>query len=88
MKLKGMTLTTLPLHAGGSGQSRPPTFHGPPYVLLADKPDTKVDEAHGWEPHYELYAWVFRPNPNGMYAEFSPLVTCKYNTTRAAQMSH
>lgn len=74
-----------------AGKNGPPTFHGHTYVLLADKPETKVDEAHGWEPHYELHAWVFRPNPNGMYAEFSPLVTCKDNKMPAgqsAQMSH
>jgi hypothetical protein len=74
-----------------AGRKGPPTFHGQSYVLLADKPETKVDEAHGWEPHYELHAWVFRRNPNGMYAEFSPLVTCKYNKmppAPPAQMSH
>lgn len=62
-----------------SGKKEPPTFHGEPYVLLLDKPETKVDEAHGWEPHYELHLWLFRDNPNGMYAEFSPQVTCRYN---------
>jgi hypothetical protein len=68
-----------------AGNNGPPTFHGRTYVLLADKPETKVDEAHGWEPHYELHAWVFRHNPNGMYAEFSPLVTCRYNKMPEAQ---
>jgi hypothetical protein len=48
-------------------------------VLLADKPQTQVDEAHGWEPHYELHLWLFRDNPNGMYSEFNPRVTCRYN---------
>lgn len=57
----------------------PPSYRGTSYVLLKDKPKTKVDEAHGWEPHYELHLWVFRNNPNGMYAEFNPRVTCKYN---------
>lgn len=74
-----------------AGKNEPPTFHGHPYVLLADRPETKVDEAHGWEPHYELHAWVFRHNPNGIYAEFSPLVTCKYNkmpTGQPAPMNH
>jgi hypothetical protein len=68
-----------------AGKNGPPTFHGHTYVLLADKPETKVDEAHGWEPHYELHAWVFRHNPKGMYAEFSPLVTCRYNKMPGAQ---
>ena len=56
-----------------------PTFRGEPFVLLRDKPETKVDEAHGWEPHYELHLWLFRDNPNGMYSEFNPRVTCKYH---------
>jgi hypothetical protein len=68
-----------------SGKKEQPTFHGQPYVLLVDKPETKVDEAHGWEPHYELHAWVFRDNPNGMHAEFSPRVTCRYNRPPQAQ---
>ena len=63
---------------GTSGKKGPPAFHGHPYVLLTDKPDTKVDEAHGWEPHYELHVWLDE-NPNGQFSEFSPRVTCKYN---------
>ena len=62
-----------------AGKQGPPTFRGEPYVLLTDKPGTKVDEAHGWEPHYELHLWVFRDNPNGMYSEFNPRVTCRHN---------
>jgi hypothetical protein len=71
----------------GTGKKAPPTFHGQPYVLLADKPETKLDEAHGWEPHYELHAWVFRENANGMHSEFNPRVTCKYNK-QAQPMAH
>jgi hypothetical protein len=62
-----------------AGKKGSPTFRGEPYVLLADNPETKVDEAHGWEPHYELHLWVFRDNPNGMYSEFNPRVTCSHN---------
>jgi hypothetical protein len=68
-----------------TGQKGPPTFHGEPYVLLADKPETKIDEAHNWEPHYELHAWVFRDNANGMHSEFNPNVTCKYNKSPPPQ---
>ena len=48
-----------------AGMKGPPGFRGESYVLLTDKPQTKVDEAHGWEPHYELHLWLFRDNPNG-----------------------
>lgn len=56
----------------------PPTFHGRAYPLLKDDPGTKIDEAHGWEPHYEQHLWVFRDNPNGVYSPFNPGVTCAH----------
>jgi hypothetical protein len=61
-----------------AGHKRSPSFHGVPYVLLKDDPDTKVDEAHNYQPHYELHAWLFRRNPAGMFAEFNPNVTCAH----------
>lgn len=72
------------------GKKGPPAFRGQPYVLLVDKPGTKVDEAHGWEPHYELHVWL-DDNPNGQFAEFSPRVTCANNKTAQpppAAMNH
>jgi hypothetical protein len=57
----------------------PPHFHGRNYPLLKDDPRTKVDEAHGWQPHYEQHLWVFRQNPNGAYSPFNPQVTCKHH---------
>ncbi len=71
-----------------AGNRGAPTFHDKPYVLLKDKPDTKVDEAHGWEPHYELHLWLFRDNANGMYAEFNPRVTCKHNKPPQSTAAH
>jgi len=61
----------------------PPTFHGRTYPLLKDDARTKVDEAHGWQPHYEQHLWVFRDNSNGAYSPFNPKVTCKYNRPAA-----
>ena len=58
--------------------SQPPQFHGRNWPLLRDDPATKVDEAHGWEPHYEQHLWVFRDNPNGVYSPFNPNVTCAH----------
>ena len=62
-----------------AGHRQPPMFHGVPYVLLKDDPATKVDEAHNYEPHYELHVWAFRHNRSGMFKEFNPQVTCHYN---------
>jgi hypothetical protein len=57
----------------------PPSFHGRTYPLLKDDPATQVDEAHGWEPHYEQHLWLFRDNPNGAYSAFNPKVTCGHH---------
>ena len=70
---------------------RPPTTHGRAWPLLKDDPATKVDEAHGWEPHYEQHLWVFRSNPNGAYSPFNPKVTCAHHKPPApatTAMSH
>ena len=75
----------------GLGRKEPPKFHGRTYDLLVDKPQTKVDEAHGWEPHYEQHVWAFRDNPNGAYHEFNPNVTCRHHKPppqAAAAMKH
>jgi hypothetical protein len=66
--------------ASGNG---PPTFHGRAWPLLRDDPATKVDEAHGWEPHYEQHLWVFRDNPNGAYSPFNPAVSCAHHKAPA-----
>lgn len=60
--------------AGNKGR---PTFHGVPYDHMYDKPDTAADEAHMFEPHYDRHVWLYRPNPNGLFAQFNPTVTCK-----------
>jgi hypothetical protein len=62
-----------------AGNEEPPKFHGRIWPLLKDDAATKVDEAHGWEPHYEQHLWVFRDNPNGAYSPFNPKVSCKYH---------
>lgn len=62
---------------------QPPRFQGQTWPLLKDDPATKVDEAHGWEPHYEQHLWVFRDNPNGVYSPFNPKVTCAHHKAPA-----
>lgn len=60
-----------------AGNKRPPSFHGVEYDTMQDNPATKVDEAHMFEPHYDRHVWLYRPNPNGMFAQFNPNVSCK-----------
>jgi hypothetical protein len=59
-----------------AGHHEPPSFHGVKYEMMADDPRTKVDEAHMFEPHYDLHVWLFRDNPNGEFAPFNPNVSC------------
>jgi len=59
-----------------AGNTAPPTFHGVPWDDMEDNPETKVDEAHHFEPHYDRHVWVFRDNPNGVFAQFNPNASC------------
>jgi len=59
-----------------AGHKDRPTFHGVPYDSMKDDPATKVDEAHLFEPHYDRHVWLYRDNPNGMFAQYNPKVSC------------
>jgi hypothetical protein len=67
-----------------TGQSAPPTFHGVPYDAMIDDPTTETDEAHMFEPHFDRHVWIYRDNPNGVFAPFNPAVTCAHH--RGAQV--
>jgi hypothetical protein len=62
-----------------SGQSAPPTFHGVVYDTMRDDPNTTIDEAHMFEPHFDRHVWLYRDNPNGVFAQFNPAVTCAHH---------
>jgi hypothetical protein len=59
-----------------AGHTEPPTFYGVPYDSMADDPATAVDEAHMFDPHFDRHVWIYRANPNGVFAPFNPAVTC------------
>jgi hypothetical protein len=61
-----------------AGHTQPPSFHGVPFDHMVDNPATPLDEAHGFMPHYDRHVWVIRDNPNGVFAQYNPNVTCKY----------
>lgn len=67
-----------------AGNDGPPAFHGYDYYYMHDNPDTEVDEAHGFEPHYELHFWLYRENPSGMFMPWNPRVTCDNYQVAAA----
>jgi hypothetical protein len=59
-----------------AGHTAPPEYMGNQYYHMVDNPQTPYDEAHGFEPHYELHFWAYRPNPAGDFAQFNRRVTC------------
>lgn len=69
-----------------TGRTAPPSFHGVVYDTMQDNPATAIDEAHKFEPHYDRHVWIYRTNPNGVFAPFNPNVSCKHHT--GAQMAH
>ena len=60
-----------------AGNTAPPTYQGVAYDRMVDDAATKVDEAHMFEPHYDRHVWLYRDNPNGIFAQFNPNVSCK-----------
>ena len=62
-----------------AGNVAPPSFQGVPYDKMVDDPNTAIDEAHNFEPHYDRHVWIDRENPNGVFAQFNPNATCKYH---------
>lgn len=62
-----------------AGNSELPSFHGVAYDAMTDDPATPVDEAHMFEPHYDRHVWIYRENPNGVFAQFNPNVTCEHH---------
>ena len=68
--------------------TEPPSFYGLPYDLMVDDPATAVDEAHLFEPHYDRHVWLYRENPNGVFAKFNPHATCRYHTGPASHNDH
>jgi hypothetical protein len=61
-----------------AGRREPPSFNGTTYYQMVDDPATPADEAHMFEPHYDLHIWLYRDNPNGVFAQFNPAVTCEH----------
>jgi hypothetical protein len=62
----------------GAG-NEPPSFQGVEWDLMADDPATELDEAHGFAPHYDRHVWLYRDNPNGIYTQFNPAVSCAHH---------
>lgn len=62
-----------------AGHKLPPRYQGLPYDHMADDPATDADEAHMFEPHFDRHVWIYRHNPNGVFAQFNPDVSCEHH---------
>ena len=63
-----------------AGNAGPPQFHGRQYWHRIDNPvTTEFDEAHMFEPHYELHIWLYRDNPSGIFSPYNPAVSCDHH---------
>ena len=71
-----------------AGYDGRPTFHGVAYDSMKDDPATPVDEAHLFEPHYDRHVWIYRDNPNGVFAPFNPAVTCEHHRNGDSHNHH
>lgn len=69
-----------------AGNAAPPTFHGVVFDHMVDNPDTKLDEAHMFEEHYDRHVWVHRENSNGVFTPFNPNVSCEHHKGSAMEM--
>lgn len=65
-----------------AGNKEPPSYQGKSFDRMEDDPATAIDEAHMFEPHYDLHVWLYRENPNGMFAQFNPSVSCANGTAQ------
>lgn len=70
-----------------AGNTAAPSYLGEDWDVMVDDPSTAIDEAHNFEAHYDRHIWVFRDNPNGVFAQFNPNVTCAHHPV-AAEHSH
>ena len=71
-----------------AGHTEPPSFHGVRWDSMIDDPATALDEAHMFEPHFDRHVWIYRENPNGVFAQFNPAVSCASHRGPTTHTSH
>ena len=51
----------------------------PPQLFNHTFFEIKAGNRYGLPDFYELHAWIWRPNPSGMFENWNPKVTCRGN---------
>jgi len=75
---EGLKLVGVEYFYGIGAPDSPIPTPPPPAPVLFDRPFDGPMLGHepGMPPHYDLHVWVWRANPDGMFAPFNPNVTC------------
>jgi len=53
-----------------------PAHDGPPRLYGRNFELVGAGNRYGLDPFYELHAWLWKPNPNGMFDDWNPRVIC------------
>ncbi len=62
-----------------AGNQAPPVFAGRHYDTMADSAATEKDEAHHFDPHYDLHLYFAKSeDPRDQLNPFHPSVTCEH----------
>jgi hypothetical protein len=56
--------------AWDAAHESPPELYGREFELVG------AGNRYGLDPFYELHAWLWKPNPSGMFNDWNPRVTC------------
>jgi hypothetical protein len=57
--------------AWDASNDAPPSLFGKTFTLIG------AGNRYGLDPFYELHAWIWRPNPSGIFKDWNPSVTCR-----------
>ena len=57
--------------AWDAANDSPPSLFGRTFTLIDS------GNRYGLPPFYELHAWIWRPNPSGMFSDWNPQVSCR-----------
>jgi hypothetical protein len=56
-----------------AGNEAPPSFAEQPFTFSAANPAMTLPAL------YDLHVWLFRDNPNGLFAQYNPDATCQHH---------
>ena len=62
------------------GHDAPPSFQGKDFEYSADDPSMTI------KAYYDLHIWLFRENPNGVFAPYNPNASCEHHVFNVPMM--